>query len=220
MWRQSRRSVNNSTIMCKHFYRNIVWRSNDERKYYEMRKQGMIVMKLLFCSPKSNFPSVKLNSATILVFRWHNCLWSFFFQRIYISCLSQFVACVASVSDRSMSPPPWVFVGHLSSRLIPWVGYLSLNFVVNVEGSTSHSKDLLCGVPQGFLLGPILYLLYTSPLDDIKRAHITYSISLLCRWLPAILLFQASRSGHFSTSDWILFEWDWCMDAYKHVKAE
>ena len=71
MWRQSRRSINNSTIMCKHFYRNIVWRSNDEFKCYEMRKQGMIVMKLLFCSPKSNFPGVKLNSATILVFRWH-----------------------------------------------------------------------------------------------------------------------------------------------------
>ena len=59
-----------------------------------------------FCSPKSNFPGVKLNNATILVFRWHNYLWSFFFQRIYISCLSQFVACVASVSDRSVSPPP------------------------------------------------------------------------------------------------------------------
>ena len=59
-----------------------------------------------FCSPKSNLPGVKLNNATILVFRWHNYLWSFFFQRIYISCLSQFVACVASVSDRSVSPPP------------------------------------------------------------------------------------------------------------------
>ena len=59
-----------------------------------------------FCSPKSNLPGVKLNNATILVFRWHNYLWSFFFQRIYISCLSQFVACVASVSHRSVSPPP------------------------------------------------------------------------------------------------------------------
>ena len=42
---------------------------------------------------------------------------------------------------------------------------------VNVNGSTSERHVLQFGVPQGSVLGPLLYSLYTSPLSGIANKH-------------------------------------------------
>ena len=42
---------------------------------------------------------------------------------------------------------------------------------VMVDGIRSKVKELRYGVPQGSVLGPILYLLYTSPIGNIIRRH-------------------------------------------------
>ena len=42
---------------------------------------------------------------------------------------------------------------------------------VSINGTSSSLHDLTCGVPQGSVLGPLLYVLYTSPVGDIIRSH-------------------------------------------------
>ena len=42
---------------------------------------------------------------------------------------------------------------------------------VNLNASNSSVRELTVGIPQGSVMGPVLYLLYTTPFADVIRSH-------------------------------------------------
>ena len=67
-------------------------------------------------------------------------------------------------SYSSFIPMVW-----LECTVLAWLqSYLSSrNFIVNIIGTLSAPFPLLQGVPQGSVLGPLLFILYTTPLSSL-----------------------------------------------------
>ena len=80
--------------------------------------------------------------------------------------------------------------------VINWItSYLSGRFQKAVVGDAkSSSVPLSCGVPQGSILGPILFTLYTTPLGKICTKHgVTYHLYADDQQL--YLAFKPSNTG-------------------------
>ena len=86
----------------------------------------------------------------------------------------------------------------ITSTALSWLKSYLLNCSsrFNIENSKSSFYQLLYGVPQGSVLGPLLFILYTTPLSTV------ISQSSVCHQLFAddTQLFLSFSAAHFSSN--------------------
>ena len=63
---------------------------------------------------------------------------------------------------------------------------------VNINGSTSERRVLKFNVPQGLVLAPLFFSLYTSPLSDIASKHHELSFHFYADDRQLYVTFEAS----------------------------
>ena len=61
----------------------------------------------------------------------------------------------------------------IQGTVLSWFrSYLTKRFqIVSTQGTHSDQIEFCCGVPQGSVLGPILFILYTQPLTSVILKH-------------------------------------------------
>ncbi|KAF7652820.1 hypothetical protein LDENG_00091860 [Lucifuga dentata] len=80
-----------------------------------------------------------------------------------------------------------ILINHLNSFtsingiVLDWFNSYLTNrsFSVEIDEVSSSSAPLICGVPQGAILGPLLFSIYILPLGQIIQRQ--FPLSLLCR---------------------------------------
>ena len=85
--------------------------------------------------------------------------------------------------------------------------YLSnLKFTVNLEDSFSEVSSMSCGVPQGSILGPLLFLIYLNDMPTVVKCNLFLYADYTCQ------VFQSKNVKDIETQ----FKWRF----YKHMWFE
>jgi len=97
----------------------------------------------------------------------------------------------------------------LLTRLSPWFGIQSLDWFksylsslslrVKCNNNFSSYHSCICGVPQGLALGPLLFILYTTPLSTLISSlslnhHLYADDTQLFSFYPSV--FDSSKTQH------------------------
>jgi len=88
----------------------------------------------------------------------------------------------------------------MTGLVLKWFSYLTgRSFSVSVNNLTSDPAGLLYGLPQGSVLGPILFLLYMLPLGRIIQHFADVSYHLFADDIQLYCSFKISEAHKLSS---------------------
>ena len=85
-------------------------------------------------------------------------------------------------------------IGITGKALAWFTSYLqNRSQTITINGKQSRSQQLECGMPQGSVLGPILFNIYTAALGLLIRQEKTYNYSMYADDTDLYLIFKPSE---------------------------
>ena len=83
------------------------------------------------------------------------------------------ISAVFNTTDHGILLHRLQHVFGMQCTVLSWfIFYLTKRLqIVSIQGTHSDKMELCCGVPQGSVLGPILFILYTQPLTSVILKH-------------------------------------------------
>ena len=91
---------------------------------------------------------------------------------------------------------------------------------VSINSVNSEKHNLWCGVPQGSVAGPLLFIMFTTPLQDIVSAHNISCMAYICWWHAAVFNVWCCGSLFCSSEDGKLFKGCWDLGSSEQAVFE